>query len=204
VTLDGDAHHRDEDGRGVGGRDGSARPQGRLDARPSSALAFRRGSHLHALRLVRQFRAVRVWSPRHADRFAAQFGVRATSSAEDAVRGADVIVVATMCEDAGGASAPGCRQAQHVNAVGAVAARLARAGRRPRGARAAVRRVARGGPRESGDAMKNGRVSRRSASSSRAPRRPRERRRDHALQVVASPSRTSPRKPRPSKRALAE
>src|SRR4029079_18182339 len=30
-------------------------------------------SHLHALRLVRQFSDVRVWSPRHADRFAAQF-----------------------------------------------------------------------------------------------------------------------------------
>jgi ornithine cyclodeaminase/alanine dehydrogenase-like protein (mu-crystallin family) len=76
-------------------------------------------SHLHALRLVRQFRDVRVWSPRHADRFAAEFGVRAASSAEEAVRGADVIVVATMSKTPvvhGGWVSPGA----HVNAVGAV------------------------------------------------------------------------------------
>ena len=42
-------------------------------------------SHLEALRLVRQFEDVRVWSPRHAEDFARQFdGVRATSSAEEA------------------------------------------------------------------------------------------------------------------------
>ena len=76
-------------------------------------------SHLTALRLVRQFSDVRVWSPRHADRFAARFGVRAVGSAEDAVRGADVIVVATMSRVPvvhGGWVSPGA----HVNAVGAV------------------------------------------------------------------------------------
>ena len=52
-------------------------------------------SHLEALRLVRDFREVRVWSPRHAAEFAQRFGVRATASAEEAVRGADVVVVAT-------------------------------------------------------------------------------------------------------------
>jgi ornithine cyclodeaminase/alanine dehydrogenase-like protein (mu-crystallin family) len=52
-------------------------------------------SHLEALRLVRQFREVRVWSPRHADGFAKKFGISATTTAEEAVRGADVIVVAT-------------------------------------------------------------------------------------------------------------
>ncbi len=53
-------------------------------------------SHLEALRLVRRFEDVRVWSPRHAEDFARQFdGVRATSSAEEAVRGADVVVTAT-------------------------------------------------------------------------------------------------------------
>ena len=53
-------------------------------------------SHLEALRLVRDFREVRVWSPRHAAAFAQRHRVRATTSAEEAVRGADVIVVATM------------------------------------------------------------------------------------------------------------
>jgi alanine dehydrogenase len=53
-------------------------------------------SHLKALRFVRQFEEVRVWSPRHAEDFARRFdGVRATSSAEEAVRGADVVVTAT-------------------------------------------------------------------------------------------------------------
>jgi ornithine cyclodeaminase/alanine dehydrogenase-like protein (mu-crystallin family) len=52
-------------------------------------------SHLKALSLVRRFREVRVWSPRHAERFAREFGVRAMGSAEQAVRGADVVVTAT-------------------------------------------------------------------------------------------------------------
>src|SRR5438093_4792599 len=53
------------------------------------------GSHLEALRLVRTFREVRVWSPRTALAFAERHGVHATATAEEAVRGADVIVVAT-------------------------------------------------------------------------------------------------------------
>src|SRR5262249_57325340 len=53
-------------------------------------------SHLEALRLVRDVRDVRVWSPRHAAAFAERHGVRAAASAEEAVRGADVVVVATM------------------------------------------------------------------------------------------------------------
>ena len=44
-------------------------------------------SHLAALRLVREFRDVRVWSPRTAPAFAEEFGVRAVASAEEAVRG---------------------------------------------------------------------------------------------------------------------
>jgi ornithine cyclodeaminase/alanine dehydrogenase-like protein (mu-crystallin family) len=76
------------------------------------------GSHLEALRLVRTFREVRVWSPRAAGAFAARHGVQAAATAEDAVRGADVIVVATS------ATAPVLRGAwlapgAHVNAVGA-------------------------------------------------------------------------------------
>jgi alanine dehydrogenase len=75
-------------------------------------------SHLEALRLVRDFRDVRVWSPRRAKQFAEEFHVRAADSAEDAVRGADVVVVATTSTSpvlCGQWLAPGA----HVNAVGA-------------------------------------------------------------------------------------
>lgn len=54
------------------------------------------GSHLEALRLVRQFEEVRVRSPCHSEAFARQFSVRAMSSAEETVRGADVVVTATI------------------------------------------------------------------------------------------------------------
>ncbi|HEX5175871.1 MAG TPA: ornithine cyclodeaminase family protein [Chthoniobacteraceae bacterium] len=75
-------------------------------------------SHLEALRIVRKFREVRVWSPRHAKEFAKKFGVSATPSAEDAVRGADVIAVATSATTPilkGAWLSPGT----HINAVGA-------------------------------------------------------------------------------------
>ena len=75
-------------------------------------------SHLEALRLVREFREVRVWSPRNAGNFAREFEVTAVSSAEEAVRGADVIVVATSATTPvlfGDWISPGA----HVNAVGA-------------------------------------------------------------------------------------
>jgi ornithine cyclodeaminase/alanine dehydrogenase-like protein (mu-crystallin family) len=56
-------------------------------------------SHLEALPLVRDFQEVRVWSPNVArvQAFvdAAPCAVRAAASAEDAVRGADVVVLAT-------------------------------------------------------------------------------------------------------------
>ena len=76
-------------------------------------------SHLEALRLVRDFEEIRVWSPtrKHAQRFAKE--VRATAtSAEAAVRGADVIVTATNSKAPvlkGAWLKPGC----HVNAIGA-------------------------------------------------------------------------------------
>jgi len=75
-------------------------------------------SHLEALRHVRDLREVRVWSPRRADAFAREFGARAAGSAEEAVRGADVVVVATTSRTpilAGAWLSPGA----HVNAVGA-------------------------------------------------------------------------------------
>lgn len=76
-------------------------------------------SHLSALRLVRSFREVRVWSPHSVQAFAEQFHLRATASAEEAVSGADVVVVATTSSVPvlfGEWLAPGA----HVNAVGAV------------------------------------------------------------------------------------
>ena len=76
------------------------------------------GSHLDALRLVRRFTEVRVWSPRRAAEFAAQHGITAAASAEAAVRGADVVVVATGSAVPvldGGWLADGT----HVNAIGA-------------------------------------------------------------------------------------
>src|SRR6266705_2036698 len=58
-------------------------------------------SHLEALRLVRRFEEVRVWSrtPEHAERFAKEIGAKAMP-AENAVRGADVVVTATNSKTA--------------------------------------------------------------------------------------------------------
>src|SRR5207247_5000138 len=50
-------------------------------------------SHLAALRHVRSFKEVRVWSPRNAPAFAQRHGAEAMATAADAVRGADVVVV---------------------------------------------------------------------------------------------------------------
>ena len=76
-------------------------------------------SHMEALRLVRQFEEIRVWSPtrKHAERFANEIGAKSLP-AEDAVRGADVVVTATSSQTPvlkGSWLKPGC----HVNAVGA-------------------------------------------------------------------------------------
>jgi ornithine cyclodeaminase/alanine dehydrogenase-like protein (mu-crystallin family) len=76
-------------------------------------------SHMEALRLVREFDTIRVWSPtpEHANRFASEFGATAMS-AEEAIRGADVIVTVTSSKTPllqGSWLKPGC----HVNAIGA-------------------------------------------------------------------------------------
>jgi len=76
-------------------------------------------SHNEALRLVRRFEEVRVWSPTkaHAERFAEEIGAKAMST-EEAVRDADVIVTATNSKMSilrGVWLKPGC----HINAVGA-------------------------------------------------------------------------------------
>jgi ornithine cyclodeaminase/alanine dehydrogenase-like protein (mu-crystallin family) len=76
------------------------------------------GSHLTALGHVRSFKEVRVWSPKNAPAFAQKHGVKAATSAEAAVRGADVVVVAANATTPvlqGRWLAPGT----HVNAIGA-------------------------------------------------------------------------------------
>src|SRR5437667_4700858 len=76
-------------------------------------------SHVEALRLVRPFEEIRVWSPtgEHAERLAKEIGATAMSS-QDAVRGADVVVTATNSKTPvlkGTWLKAGC----HVNAIGA-------------------------------------------------------------------------------------
>lgn len=75
-------------------------------------------SHVEALRLVRTFEEVRIWSrtPEHAAHFAAEVGARAMA-AEDAVLGADVVVTATSAREPvlkGAWLKPGA----HVNSIG--------------------------------------------------------------------------------------
>ncbi len=78
-------------------------------------------AHLEALREVRPFTEVRVWSrtAEHAQRFAAENGVTLAHSVEDAVKDADVVVTVT------GAKEPilfgrWLKPETYVNAVGAV------------------------------------------------------------------------------------
>ena len=76
-------------------------------------------SHVEALRLVRQFEDIRVWSPtaEHAKQFAQEIGATAMP-AEEAVRGADVVVSVTSSKTPvlkGDWLKPG----SHVNAIGA-------------------------------------------------------------------------------------
>ena len=54
-------------------------------------------SHVEALRLVRHFSEIRAWSPNpeRLRQFARETGIHAVSSAEAAVRGADVVVTVT-------------------------------------------------------------------------------------------------------------
>jgi len=76
------------------------------------------GSHLEALRLVRNFNEVRVWSPTNSKTFAEKHGIVAANSAEEAIRGADVITSVTSSKDPvvlGNWVSPGA----HINSVGA-------------------------------------------------------------------------------------
>jgi thiomorpholine-carboxylate dehydrogenase len=76
-------------------------------------------SHAEALRLVRNFEEIRVWSAtrEHAEQFAKEIGATAMS-AEEAVRDADVVVTATNSQSPvlkGSWLKRGC----HLNAIGA-------------------------------------------------------------------------------------
>jgi ornithine cyclodeaminase/alanine dehydrogenase-like protein (mu-crystallin family) len=93
----------------------------RADARVLALLGsgVQAEAHLQALRRVRGFDEIRVWSrtAEHARDFAARHAIQAMA-AEDAVRGADVVVTATSAVApilAGAWLKPGA----HVNAVGA-------------------------------------------------------------------------------------
>jgi len=76
-------------------------------------------SHVEALLLVRQFEEIRVWSPtrEHAERFAAEIGAKSTP-AEEAVRGADVVVTVTNSK-APVLKGSWLKAGSHVNAIGA-------------------------------------------------------------------------------------
>jgi len=94
-----------------------ASPDARVLAILGSGVQAR--SHVEALRLVRQFEEIRVWSPtaEHANQFAQEIGATAMS-AEEAVRNADVIVTVTSSKTPvlnAKWLKPGC----HVNGIGA-------------------------------------------------------------------------------------
>src|SRR6266480_212284 len=94
-----------------------ASPDARVLAILGSGVQAR--SHAEALRLVRNFEEIRVWSPtvEHAKQFAEEVGGTAVS-AEEAVRGADVVVTVTNSKKPvlnGSWLKSGC----HVNAIGA-------------------------------------------------------------------------------------
>jgi alanine dehydrogenase len=77
----------------------SARQLARKDARVLGILGsgVQARSHFEALRLIRQFSEVRVWSPNRdrLQQFAVETGAQAMQSAEAVVRGADVVVAVT-------------------------------------------------------------------------------------------------------------
>jgi ornithine cyclodeaminase/alanine dehydrogenase-like protein (mu-crystallin family) len=94
-----------------------ARPDASVLAILGSGVQAR--SHVEALRLVRDFAEIRIWSrtPAHAHQLAAEMGAAAMPSAEAAVADAEVVVTATAATTpilCGAWLKPGT----HVNAVG--------------------------------------------------------------------------------------
>ncbi|HEY4273046.1 MAG TPA: NAD(P)-binding domain-containing protein [Candidatus Udaeobacter sp.] len=76
-------------------------------------------SHVEALRLVRKFEEIRVWSPtlEHAQRFASEVGATAMP-VEEVVHGADVIVTVTSSKTPV-LKGTWLKSGSHVNAIGA-------------------------------------------------------------------------------------
>jgi ornithine cyclodeaminase/alanine dehydrogenase-like protein (mu-crystallin family) len=76
-------------------------------------------SHLEALRLVRDFDRVRIFSPTagHAKALADETGAEVAGSAEEAVRGADVVVTATSSTEPV-LSREWLKKGAHVNVIG--------------------------------------------------------------------------------------
>jgi ornithine cyclodeaminase/alanine dehydrogenase-like protein (mu-crystallin family) len=80
---------------------------------------FQARTQLPAMREVRRFKDIRVWSRNEKNRsaFAAETQTRATSTAEEAVRGADVVVTATWSKDPV-LEASWISPGTHINAMG--------------------------------------------------------------------------------------
>jgi ornithine cyclodeaminase/alanine dehydrogenase-like protein (mu-crystallin family) len=78
-------------------------------------------SHLAALKKVRDFREIRVWSPRSAAKFASDNQVQLAKSAQACVEGADVVVVATTSRTPV-LEGTWVAEGAHVNSVGAAIA----------------------------------------------------------------------------------
>ena len=80
---------------------------------------FQAASQVEAMRCVRTIREVRVWSRDEAKRtrFAAEHNAIATATAEQAVRGADIVITATFAKDPV-LEAEWIKPNAHVNAVG--------------------------------------------------------------------------------------
>jgi ornithine cyclodeaminase/alanine dehydrogenase-like protein (mu-crystallin family) len=77
-------------------------------------------SHLEAIKLVRPIREARIWSrtPANVQRLATATGARACACAEDAIRGADIVVTATSSRTPV-LKGEWLKPSAHVNAVGA-------------------------------------------------------------------------------------
>lgn len=80
---------------------------------------FQARTQLEAMRAVRAIRETRVWSrnPARRDAFAAENSARATGTAEEAVRGADIVVTATFAKEPV-VAAEWVEPGAHINAMG--------------------------------------------------------------------------------------
>jgi ornithine cyclodeaminase/alanine dehydrogenase-like protein (mu-crystallin family) len=99
----------------------ATRYMAREDARTLGVIGsgFQARSQLEAMRAVRQLESVRVWSrtPEKRDRFARECGAEAAGTAEEAVRGADIVVTATYSREPV-LEAEWISPGTHINAMG--------------------------------------------------------------------------------------